>query len=284
MKLAVGGGDGKRGLSGEPGGASGGAGGDRGGGGGGGGGRGRAGGGAARGPRARCCRGSGWRGCSMRGARSSRSGATAAHGMYHGDAPCGRADRRGRAGRRAGGDGGGERRHREGRHLLSDDGEEAPARAGDRGGERAALRLSGGFGRGEPAEPGRGLSRPGAFRADLLQPGADVGAGDRADRGGHGVVHGGRGLCAGDVGRDGDRARAGDDLSRRAAAGEGGDRRGGDGGGSGRRGRAYPALGGGGLSRRGRRACAGAGAGGGEGAEPGEAGDGGDAGPGGAGL
>ena len=43
-----------------------------------------------------------------------------------------------------------------------------------------------------------------------------------------GLVHGGRRLCAGDVGRDHHRAQAGHDLPRRPAAGEGGDRRGRD--------------------------------------------------------
>ena len=59
---------------------------------------------------------------------------------------------------------------------------------------------------------------PGSLRADFLQPGADVGEGDRADRGGDGVLHRGRRVCAGDVGRDDHREGAGDDLSRRAAA------------------------------------------------------------------
>ena len=43
----------------------------------------------------------------------------------------------------------------------------------------------------------------------------------------HGLVHGGRRLRAGDVGRDGHRPRPGHDLPRRPAAREGGDRRGG---------------------------------------------------------
>ena len=43
--------------------------------------------------------------------------------------------------------------------------------AGDRGGERVALHLPRRFGRGEPAEPGRGVSRPRSLRAHLLQPG-----------------------------------------------------------------------------------------------------------------
>ena len=49
---------------------------------------------------------------------------------------------------------------------------------------------------------------PRPFRADLLQPGADERRGDRADRGGDGVLHRGRGLRAGDVGRDDHRARS----------------------------------------------------------------------------
>ncbi len=68
-----------------------------------------------------------------------------------------------------------QRRHREGRHLFPDDREEASARAGDRGAEPAALPLSGRFGRRQPAEPGRGLPGPRAFRPHLLQPGHDVG-------------------------------------------------------------------------------------------------------------
>ena len=50
-----------------------------------------------------------------------------------------------------------------------------------------------------------------------------------------GLLHGGRRLCAGHVGRDGHRERAGDDFSRRPAAGESGDRRGGLGRGARRR-------------------------------------------------
>ena len=53
-------------------------------------------------------------------------------------------------------------------------------------------------------------------------------AGHPADRGGDGLLHGGRRVRAGDERRDRDRARAGHDLPRRPAAREGGDRRGGD--------------------------------------------------------
>ena len=48
--------------------------------------------------------------------------------------------------------------------------------------------------------------------------------GDPADQRGHGLLHRGRRLRAGDERRDRDRARAGHDLPRRPAAGEGGDR------------------------------------------------------------
>ena len=75
-----------------------------------------------------------------------------------------------------------QRRHGQGRHLLPDDGEEAPARAGDRAAEPPALHLPGRLRRRQPAEPGRGVSRPRPFRPHLLQPGQHVGAGHPADR------------------------------------------------------------------------------------------------------
>ena len=75
-----------------------------------------------------------------------------------------------------------QRRDGQGRHVLSADGEEASARAGDRAREQPAVHLPRRFGRRQPAEPGRGVSRPRAFRPHLLQPGDDVGAGDSADR------------------------------------------------------------------------------------------------------
>ena len=93
-----------------------------------------------------------------------------------------------------------QRLHHQGRHLLSDDGEEASARAGDRAREPAALHLSGRFRRRQPAAPDRSVSRPRTFRPHLLQPGDAVGRGHSADRRGDGLVHGGRRLCAGDVG------------------------------------------------------------------------------------
>ena len=107
------------------------------------------------------------------------------------------------------------------------DGEEAPAGAGDRTREQPALHLSGRQRRRQPAEPGRGLPRPRAFRPHLLQPGDHVGARHPADRGGDGILHRRRRLRAGDVRRGDHRPEPGHDLPRRPAAGEGRDRRGG---------------------------------------------------------
>ena len=50
-----------------------------------------------------------------------------------------------------------QRRHGEGRHLLPAHRQEAPARAGGGAAEPPALHLSGGLGRRQPAQPGRGL-------------------------------------------------------------------------------------------------------------------------------
>ena len=135
-----------------------------------------------------------------------------------------------------------QRRHHQGRHLLSDDREEAPARAGDRAREPAALHLSGRLRRREPAAMAGGVSGPRALRPHLLQSGDAVLARHSADRLRDGLMHGGRRLRAGDVGRGDHRAQTGHDLPRRPAAGEGRDRRGGVGGGSRRRGRARAAL------------------------------------------
>ena len=118
-----------------------------------------------------------------------------------------------------------QRFHHQGRHLLSDDGEEAFARPGDRAREPAAVPLSGRFRRRQPAAPDRSVSRPRAFRPHLLQSGDAVGRRHCPDRGGDGLVHCWRSLRAGDVGRDHHRAQSGHDLPRRPAAGEGGDRR-----------------------------------------------------------
>ena len=132
-----------------------------------------------------------------------------------------------------------QRRDRQGRHLLPDDGQEAPARAGGRAAQPAAVHLPRRLRRRVPAAAGRGLPRPRALRPDLLQPGDDVGAGHPADRRRDGLVHRRRRLRAGDERRVRDRPRAGHDLPRRPAAGEGRDGRGGHRRGSRRR---RPAL------------------------------------------
>ena len=136
-----------------------------------------------------------------------------------------------------------QRRDRQGRDVLSIDRQEAPASAGDRASEPAALHLSGRFGRGQPAESDGRLSGSRSFRPHLLQPGDDVGGRHSAGRGRHGLVHGGRRLRSGDVGRVDHRARAGDDLPRRPAAREGGHRRDRHGRGAWRSGRAHAHLG-----------------------------------------
>ncbi len=84
--------------------------------------------------------------------------------------------------------GGGQRRHGQRRHLLPDDGEKAPAGAGNGAGKPSALHLSGRFRRRLPAAAGRGLPRPRTFRADLLQPGPPERAEHSADRRGHGLA------------------------------------------------------------------------------------------------
>ncbi len=118
-----------------------------------------------------------------------------------------------------------QRRHGEGRHLLPDHREEAPARAGDRAAEPPALHLPGRFRRRLPADAGRDLPRPRPLRPHLLQPGEPVGAGHSADRRGDGLLHRRRRLCAGDERRDDHRAQAGHHLPGRPAAGAGCHRR-----------------------------------------------------------
>ena len=98
-----------------------------------------------------------------------------------------------------------QRRHGEGRHLLPDDGEEAPAGAGGRAPEPAAVHLPRRLRRRVPAGAGRRVPRPRSLRPDLLQPGADVVARHRPDRRRARLVHGGRCLRAGDERRGRDR-------------------------------------------------------------------------------
>ena len=78
-----------------------------------------------------------------------------------------------------------------------------------------------------PAAPGRRLPGSRALRADLLQPGPDVGRGHPAGRARDGLVDRRRGVRAGDVRRDRDRQGHRHDLPRRPAAGEGRHGRGG---------------------------------------------------------
>ncbi len=153
-------------------------------------------------------------------------GQLAANGMYEGDVAGRLDDRRHRPRLGPAGDDRRQRCDGEGRQLLPDDGQEAPARAGDRSGEPAAVHLPRRQRRGQPALPGRGVPRPRPFRAHLLQPGADERRAHSADRLRHGQLHRGRRLRPGDERRERDRARAGHDLPRRAAAGEGRDGRG----------------------------------------------------------
>ena len=68
-----------------------------------------------------------------------------------------------------------QRRDRQGRHVLPDDGQEAPARPGDRPREPPAVHLPRRQRRRVPAAPGRRLPGPRPLRPDLLQPGPDVG-------------------------------------------------------------------------------------------------------------
>ncbi len=104
--------------------------------------------------------------------RSSSSPPLAAEELYDGDAPgagivtgVGIVHGRRCVDRR-------QRRHRQGRHLLPDDGQEAPARAGGRPRQPPAVRLPRRLRRRVPAQAGRRLPRPRALRPDLLQPGA----------------------------------------------------------------------------------------------------------------
>ena len=85
-----------------------------------------------------------------------------------------------------------ERRHGQGRHLLPDDRQEAPASPGDRAREPAAVPLPRRLRRRVPAAPGRGLSRSRPLRPHLLQPGPALGAPHPAGRAGDGLLHGRR--------------------------------------------------------------------------------------------
>ena len=98
----------------------------------------------------------------------------AANGMYDDEAPAAGHHHRRRPGLRPRVRDRRQRRDRQGRHLLPDDGQEAPARPGGRAAEPPAVHLPGRLRRRVPAPPGRGLPRPGPLRPDLLQPGHHV--------------------------------------------------------------------------------------------------------------
>lgn len=107
-----------------------------------------------------------------------------------------------------------------------------------------------------PPHAGRGLPRPRALRADLLQPGADVGRRHPADRGRPRLLHGGRRVRPRDERRGRDRAQSGHDLPRRPSPGEGRHRRGRHRRGTGRRRGPRARVGRHRPPRRGRRARA----------------------------
>ena len=86
-------------------------------------------------------------------------GLLVAYDQYDGPGARRRRHHRRRRGRGARGRGGGERRHGEGGLLVAGDDPEDPPRPGSRDAAADPDRLSGGQRRGEPAVPGRGLSR-----------------------------------------------------------------------------------------------------------------------------
>ena len=113
----------------------------------------------------------------------------AATGLYDDDAP-GRRDRhRHRPDRGHDLRGRRQRRDGQGRHLLPDDRQEAPAGPGDRAREPAAVPLPRRQRRRVPPAPGRRLPGPRPLRPHLLQPGPDVRGRDPAGRPGDGQVH-----------------------------------------------------------------------------------------------
>ena len=100
----------------------------------------------------------------------------AAEELYDGAAPGAGHRHRRRRGRGPPLRGRRQRRDRQGRHLLPDHGQEAPAGAGGRAPQPAPVHLPRRLRRRVPAHAGRGLPRPRALRPHLLQPGDDVGA------------------------------------------------------------------------------------------------------------
>ena len=155
---------------------------------------------------ASCCPATGSTRCSTRARRSSSCSPLAADGMYDGEAPGRGHHHRHRPGRRPRVRDRRQRRDGQGRHLLPDDGQEAPARPGGRAGEPPAVRLPGRLRRRVPAPAGRGVPGPRPLRPDLLQPGARMSArGIPQIAAVLGLVHGRRRVRAGDERRDRDR-------------------------------------------------------------------------------
>ena len=167
----------------------------------------------------------------------------AAHGMYGGDVPA--AGVVTGIGRVSGQECMivAQRCHREGRHLLPDDGEEASCgrRRSREANRLPCIYLVDSGGAFLPLQDEVFPDRDHFGRIFYNQ--ANM-SGERhpADRRGHGLVHGGRRLRAGDVRRDHHRQEPGHDLSRRPAAREGRDRRGGQRRGPRRRRCAHPSL------------------------------------------
>ena len=121
----------------------------------------------------------------------------------------------------------GQRRDREGRHVLPDHGEEAPARTRDcarRTGCRACI-WSTPAARSCRARTRCSPTATTSAGSSSTRPNLSA-QGIAADRRGAGLVHRGRRLRARDERRGRHRARPGHDLPRRAAAGEGRHRRG----------------------------------------------------------
>ena len=143
--------------------------------------------------RGSCCRATASRNCSIRARRSSssrssrRTACTTTTRRARASSPD-RPHRGPRMRDRV------QRRDGQGRHVLPGHREEARARAGNRRGKPAAVRVPRRLGRREPAEPGRRVSRSRPLRPHLLQPGDDVGGRNCADRRRDGVMHGG-GAC-----------------------------------------------------------------------------------------
>ena len=145
-----------------------------------------------------------------------------------------------------------QRRHRQGRHLLPADREEARARAGGGAAEPLpCVYLVDSGGAFLPLQAEVFPDRDHFGRIFFNQARMSAGR-PGPDRRGDGLVHGRRRLRAGDVRRDHHRQGHRHHLPGRAAAGEGRHRRGRDRRGTGRRRRAHPRVGRRRLLRRGR--------------------------------